>query len=77
MATALDVRQKQRAVMEFLCCENETVAKIHKRLNKVYGDDAFDRSTVCQWESRLSSASRHTNIPDFPDSGRPHIAQTP
>ncbi|KAJ4450334.1 hypothetical protein ANN_01754 [Periplaneta americana] len=38
--------QKQRAVIEFLCCENETVGNIHKRLKKVYGDAAVDYSTV-------------------------------
>jgi hypothetical protein len=42
MAAALDIRQKQRAVIEFLVCENDTVGNIHKRLQKVYGDDAVD-----------------------------------
>jgi hypothetical protein len=37
MAAVLDVHQKQRAVIEFLVCENETVEKIHKPLQKVYG----------------------------------------
>jgi hypothetical protein len=44
MAAALDVRQKQRAVTEFLCCENETVGNIQKRLKNVYAVDAVDRS---------------------------------
>jgi hypothetical protein len=35
MAAVREVRQKQRAVIEFLLCENETVGKIHKRLQKV------------------------------------------
>ena len=34
MAIALDVRQKQRAVIEFLRCENETVENTEKRLKK-------------------------------------------
>jgi hypothetical protein len=35
MAATLVVRQKQHAVVEFLCCENETVENIHKRLRNV------------------------------------------
>jgi hypothetical protein len=45
MAVAFDVRQKQRAVIEFLVCENETVGNIHKRL-LVCGEDTVDRSTA-------------------------------
>ena len=43
---ALDVCQKQHAVMKFLCCENEAVTNIQKRLRKMYGDDALDSSAV-------------------------------
>ena len=49
MAAAFDVRQKQHDVIGFLCCENATVANIHKRLKMVYGDDAVDLSTVNGW----------------------------
>ena len=34
MATALNVRQKQLAVTEFLWCKNDTVAVVRKRLKK-------------------------------------------
>ncbi|KAJ4435624.1 hypothetical protein ANN_18240 [Periplaneta americana] len=40
---------KQHAVIEFLCCENETVGNIQKTLKKVYGDTAVDRSTVSRY----------------------------
>ncbi|KAJ4449264.1 hypothetical protein ANN_00662 [Periplaneta americana] len=46
MAVVLDIRQKQRAVTEFLCCENETMGNIHKSLKNVYGDAAVNRSTA-------------------------------
>lgn len=77
MAAALDVRQKQRAVIEFLFCENETAGNIHERLKKVYGDDAVDRSTVSRWAQRVSGENGHANIEDRRRSGRPHTAQTP
>jgi hypothetical protein len=77
MAAAVDVHQKQCAVIEFLCCENETVGNIHKRLKNVHGDGAVDRSTVSRWARRLSGESGHANIRDSPRTGRPHTAQTP
>lgn len=77
MAAALHVRQKQRAVIEFLCCENETVGNIHKRLKRVYGDDAVDRSTVSRWAQRVSGENGHANIQDRGRSGRPQTAQSP
>ena len=49
MVAALGVSQKQRAVIEFLCCENEPVANIHKKLKMLYGDDAVDRNKVSRW----------------------------
>ena len=77
MAPALDFRQKKCAVIEFLCCENMTVADIQKRLRKVYGYDADDLSTFSQWASRFSGESGHANIRDFSRSDRLHNAQTP
>ncbi|PSN35826.1 hypothetical protein C0J52_22744 [Blattella germanica] len=74
MAATLDIRQKQRAVIEFLCCENESVGNIHKRLKRVYGAAAVDRSTVNRWASRLRDERGHANIRDNPHSGRPHTA---
>ena len=34
MISALDVRRKQHLVTEFLCCDNGTVANMHKKLKK-------------------------------------------
>ena len=49
MAALQEVRQKQRAVIEFLVAEGETPLNIHKRLQNVYGDCAIDYSTVKRW----------------------------
>jgi hypothetical protein len=76
VAAALDVCQKQRAVM-FLCCENETVGNIHRRLKNVYGDDAVNHSTVNWWARRLSGESGRANIQDSPRTGRRQTTQTP
>ena len=75
MAAAIDVPQKQRAAIEFLCCENTRQWKTFTRgWEKVCGDDAVDRSTVSRWATRLSCESGHPNIRDFPCSGTPHCA---
>ena len=71
MADALDVRQKQRAVFEFLCCENETVGNIHQRLKRVYRDDDVDRRTVNQLALRVSCENRYANIEDRGGSIKP------
>jgi histone-lysine N-methyltransferase SETMAR len=76
MAAALDICQKQRAVIEFLVCENKTVGNIHKQLQKVYGDDAVDRSTVGCWAKRLSGKSGHADIHDLPCGDRLQSAHT-
>jgi hypothetical protein len=46
------------------------------RLQKVYGDDAIDRSTVGRWAKRLSGKSGHADIHDKPRCGRPQSAHT-
>jgi hypothetical protein len=40
---------KQRAVIEFLVTVKETVGNTHKQLSNVYGNAAFNRSTVGCW----------------------------
>jgi hypothetical protein len=37
---------KQRAVTEFLSVENVTPAEIHRRLQAMYGENTFNRTTV-------------------------------
>ena len=56
MASTYDSRQKQRAVIEFLCAEKETVVKIRKRLRAVYGDAAVGRSTVRRWVRKFTAS---------------------
>ncbi|PSN37820.1 hypothetical protein C0J52_22586 [Blattella germanica] len=56
MASVSDIRHKQRAVIEFLVAEKETIENIHKRLCKVYGTSAVDRSTVDLWARRVAAS---------------------
>jgi hypothetical protein len=60
MAPVSDTRYKQRAVIEFLVGEKESVGNIHKRLCAVYGSFAVDRSTVGRWfrEFRLQEMEK-------------------
>jgi len=44
-----DTRYKQRAVIEFLVAEKESVGNIHKQLCAVYGSSAVNRSTAGRW----------------------------
>jgi hypothetical protein len=46
MASDIEVRTKQRCVIEFLTAEQIAPTDIHRRLLKVYGDDTVDVSTV-------------------------------
>lgn len=78
MASVSDIRFKQRAVIEFLTAEKETVGNIHKRLCKVYGASAVDRSTVSRWAQRVrSSEGGSAELQDLPRAGRPSTAVTP
>jgi transposase len=74
MVSVADSRFKQRAVIEFLVHENESVVKIHKRLCAVYGSSAVDRSTVGRWAERVKASGRaETELHD----GRPATACIP
>ena len=78
MASVSDTRYKQRAVIEFLVAEKESVENIHKRLCAVYGSCAVDRSTVGRWVQRVkASGSGETDLHDRPRSGRPATATSP
>ena len=69
MASSYDSRQKQRAVIEFLCVEKETVVKIHKRWCAVYGDTAVGRSTIGRWVKKVTaSGDGESEIHDQPRS---------
>ena len=45
----IDVRIRQRSVIEFLTAEGEMPIRIHDRLKNVYGDATVDVSTVRLW----------------------------
>jgi hypothetical protein len=46
MAWFGDLCLKQRAVIEFVVAEKESITNIHRRLKNVYGDNAVDKSTL-------------------------------
>ena len=86
----MDVRCKQRAVIEFLYHEGIKEAEIVERLRKVYKDKALSQATVWRWLDRFKSSvlnedSDEENIPlpclqsigDKRRSGRPLSALTP
>ena len=78
MASVSDTRYKQRAVIEFLVAEKESVENIHKRLCAVYGSCAVDSSTVGRWVQGVkASESGETDLHDRPRSGRPATATSP
>ena len=68
---------KQRAVNEFLVAEGKTVVNIHKRLQRVYHDEALDYSNVRRWACRLaedsdeSQQSGYASLKDKSRTGRP------
>jgi hypothetical protein len=45
----IDVRIRQRSVIEFLTTESEMPIRIHERLKNVYGDATVNVSTVRRW----------------------------
>jgi hypothetical protein len=76
MESVSDVRSKQRAVIEFLLAENESITNIHTCLTNIYGD--MDKSTISRWTKQLaSSEQRQGNVSHLPHSGRPSTAVTP
>ena len=80
MTSLLDVRQKQRAVIEFLVSEVEPPKKIFERLVKVYGDASIAYSTVKKWVSRIKDEEDHSSLSSLQDrrrSGRPSSAVNP
>ena len=71
----IEVRTKQRCVIEFLHAEKIAPIDIHRRLLNVYGDQTVDVSTVRRWVGRFSSGD--SDVKDKPRSGRPCTAVTP
>jgi hypothetical protein len=54
MESVSDVCSKQRAVIQFLLAENESITNIHRHLTNVYGGMAVDKSTVSHWAKQLA-----------------------
>ena len=75
MATDMEVRMKQRYVIEFLLAEKIAPNDIHRRLLNVYGDQTVDVITVRRWMARFSSGD--SDVKDKPRSGWPCTAVTP
>ncbi|XP_073526621.1 uncharacterized protein [Phyllobates terribilis] len=73
----IDVRIRQRSVIEFLHAEGETPIRIHERLKNVYGDATVDVSTVRRWVRRCNTAEGPSPLADKMRSGRPVTAVTP
>ena len=68
----MDVRQKQRCVIEFLNAEEVHPIDIHKRLVNVYGGKIVDVSTIRRWVRCFQSDDR--DVRDKPRSGRSSTA---
>ena len=78
MAAPLELRQKQRAVIEFLVAEWETPVNIHRRLQNVYMENTLDYSNVGRWVCRLNDEEVGTaSVADKPRSGRPSSSVSP
>ena len=73
----VDVRIRQRSVIEFLTAEGEIPIRIHERLKNVYGYATVDVSTVRRWVRRCKEAEGQTRLADETRSGRPVTAVTP
>jgi hypothetical protein len=56
MASRSDTRYKQRALIEFLVAEKESVGNIHTTLGAVYGSFAVYRNTVGRWVQRVKAS---------------------
>jgi transposase len=69
-----DMSFRQRAVIEFLVKEGNSVALIYERLRDVYGDVCISASSVRRWVKHFKD--RNTDIADQPRCGRQRTAAT-
>jgi hypothetical protein len=56
MEADIDVRLKQRCVIEFLNGEHIAPIELHQRLKNFYGEQTVDISTVRRWVRHVSVA---------------------
>ena len=75
MASDMEVRMKQRYLIELLHAEKIAPNDIHRRLLNVYGDQTVDVSTVRRWVACFSSGD--SDVKDKPCSGHPCTTVTP
>jgi len=75
MASDIEVRRKQKCVIEFLHAEKFAPNDTHRRLMYIYEDQTVDVSTVRRWVVRFSSGD--SDVKDKARSGQPHTAVTP
>jgi hypothetical protein len=63
VAAVHDIPQKQRAVTEFLVCENENAGNILKQVQKEYRQNTVNQSIVSRWTQKTSGEEGgHANI---------------
>jgi len=72
MEEFLDVRYKQRSVIEFLTAEKIPPIEIHRRIEAIYGDQCVDVSTVRRWVRWFKDGELgQADLSDKTRSGRP------
>lgn len=70
MDREVDVRLRQRSVMEFLFkTGDDSATSIHRKLLPVYGEDTLDRSSIQRWVQRFKEGD--FSLLDNPRCGRP------
>ena len=78
MAAYLELRQKQRAVTDFLVTDGETPVNIHRRLQNMHKENTLDYSNVRRWVCPLNDKKVGTaSVADKPRSGRPSFYVNP
>jgi len=75
MASDMEVRMKQRCVIEFLHADKIAPNDIHWCLLNIYGDQTVDVSSARRCMVHFSSGD--SDVKDKPRSGRPCTAVTP
>jgi hypothetical protein len=53
-------KNEERVAIQFLVAMKETVGNLHKRLNNVYRNAAFDSNTVGRWAKRVRDGELRT-----------------
>ena len=72
MASAMDIRLKQRVVIEFLTAEGFSPIESHTRIKAVDGESCSGVSTVTRRARRSKEEIRsESNMRDQPHTGQP------